>query len=123
MRSFASFAFVEQYKSTKMYTVNVEIFAQYIFSRISRSALDARKYDVIVKMKHYRSNRINYKMRENLSTRKCPQGLDARKFSCPKIYRLYNTAWKKPTFYFLCALLIYDVNATYIYTKIPYMKY
>ena len=27
-------------------TVIVEIFAQYIFSRISRRALDARKYDV-----------------------------------------------------------------------------
>ena len=65
-----------------LHTVNVEIFSQYIFSRISRSALDARKYDVSEKMKHYRSNRINYKMRENLSTRKW---LDARKFSCAKI--------------------------------------
>ena len=27
-------------------TVNVEIFAQYIFSRISRRPLDARKFDV-----------------------------------------------------------------------------
>ena len=33
-------------------TVNVEIFAQYIFSRISRRALDARKYDVSEKMNH-----------------------------------------------------------------------
>ena len=66
-------------------TVNVEIFVQYIFSRISRSALDARKYDVCEKMKHYRSNRINYKMREKFSTRKCHQGLDVRKFSCAKI--------------------------------------
>ena len=65
--------------------MNIEIFAQYIFSRISRSALDARKYDVSEKMKHYRSNRINYEIRENLSTRKCHQGLDARKFSCAKI--------------------------------------
>ena len=44
----------------EIYTVNVEIFAQYIFSRILRSALDARKYDVSEKMKRYRSNRINY---------------------------------------------------------------
>ena len=29
-----------------VYTVNVEISAQYIFSRISRRALDARKFDV-----------------------------------------------------------------------------
>ena len=27
-------------------TVNVEIFAQYIFSRISRRAVDPRKFDV-----------------------------------------------------------------------------
>ena len=66
-------------------TVNVDIFTLYIFLRILRSALDARKYDVSEKMKHYRSNRINYKMRENLSTRKCHQGLDAQKFSCVKI--------------------------------------
>ena len=60
----------ETLKSPKIkpLTVNVEIFAQYIFSRISRCALDARKYDVSEKIKHYRSNRINYKMRENLST-------------------------------------------------------
>ena len=38
-------------------TVNVDIFAQYIFSRISRRALDERKYDVSEKMNHYRSNR------------------------------------------------------------------
>ena len=30
--------------------VNVEIFAQYIFSRISHRALDARKYDVSEKI-------------------------------------------------------------------------
>ena len=34
-----------------IYTVNVEIFAQYIFSRISRMALHARKYDVSEKNK------------------------------------------------------------------------
>ena len=33
-----------------MITVNVEIFVQYIFSRISRRALDARKYDVSEKL-------------------------------------------------------------------------
>ena len=52
---------------------------------ISRSALDARKYDVSEEMKHYRSNRIDYEMRENVSTRKCHIGLDAQKFSCAKI--------------------------------------
>ena len=41
-------------------TVNVQISAQYIFSHISRRALDARKYDVSEKMNHYRSNRNTY---------------------------------------------------------------
>ena len=52
-------------------TVNVDIFAQYIFSRISRRMLDARKYDVSEKINPYRANKINYYMRENMSTRKC----------------------------------------------------
>ena len=38
----------------KIYTVNVEIFAQYIFSRISRRSLAARKYDVSEYINHYR---------------------------------------------------------------------
>ena len=33
-------------------TVNIEIFAQYIFSRISRRALDARKFDVSENYNH-----------------------------------------------------------------------
>ena len=41
------------------YTVNVEIFAQYIFSCISRSVLGARKYDVSEKINHYSANRSN----------------------------------------------------------------
>ena len=79
-----------------MSTVNVEIFAQYIFSRISRSALYARKYDVSEKMKHYRPNRIIYKMREHLSSRKYHQELDARKFSCAKIstFTVFNNGFQ-----------------------------
>ena len=46
-------------------TVNVAIFAQYIFSRISRWDLDARKFDV---SENYNHNRTNI-----------------RKFSCAKI--------------------------------------
>ena len=42
-----------------MVTVNVDIFAQYIFLRISRRAVDARKYDVSENMKYYSANRIN----------------------------------------------------------------
>ena len=68
-----------------LYTVNVEIFAQYIFSRISRRVLEAQKYDVSEKINHYRADRVNCPMRENLSMRKCRLGLDARKFSCAKI--------------------------------------
>ena len=41
---------------TAIYTVNVDIFAQYIFSR---RALDARKFDVREKLNHNRTNRIN----------------------------------------------------------------
>ena len=55
-------------------TVNVEIFAQYIFSRM---ALCVRKYDVSENLNHY--------VRKNLSARKCQIGLDARKFSSTKI--------------------------------------
>ena len=85
-----------------LYTVNIYIFAQYIFSRILHSALDARKYDVNEKMKHYRSNRIYYKMRENLSTRKCHQGLDVRKFRCAKIstFTVYKYIWYR----YICSM-------------------
>ena len=41
-------------------TVNVEIFAQYIFSRISRRALDVRKLDVSENDDHIRTNRIKW---------------------------------------------------------------
>ena len=75
-------------------TVNVEIFAQYIFLRISRRALDARKFDVSENYNHNNKRTIRNKqlMRENLSTRICVLGLDARKFSCAKIstFTVYN---------------------------------
>ena len=63
-------------------TVNVEIFAQYIFSR---RVLGARKYDVSEKINHYRASRNNCYLRENMSTRKGRLGPDARKFSSAKI--------------------------------------
>ena len=66
-------------------TVNVDIFTQYIFSRISRRALDARKFDVSENNYHNRTNRIDRYMRENLSTQICHLMLDAREFSCAKI--------------------------------------
>ena len=68
-----------------MNTVNIEIFAQYIFSRISRRALDARKFDVGENHHQNRTNRINWYMRENLAARICLLMLDAQKFSCAKI--------------------------------------
>ena len=68
-----------------LYTANVEIFAQYIFSRILRMVSYARKYDVSENLNHYRLDRIRYKMRENISTRNGHIWLDARKFSCAKI--------------------------------------
>ena len=49
-------------KMTKKYpnltTVNIEIFAQYIYSRISMVLIDARKYDVSENLNYYRSKRI-----------------------------------------------------------------
>ena len=53
-----------------LYTVNVEILAQYIFSCISRRALYARKFDVSENYYHNRTNRINWYMGENLAARK-----------------------------------------------------
>ena len=50
------------------YTVNVKIFAQYIFSRI---ALCARKYDVSEKINQNRTERTNSYLRENLVAPKC----------------------------------------------------
>ena len=61
------------------------ILAQYIFSRISRRALDARKFDVGENYYHNRTNRINWYVREDLPARICLLKLDARKFTCVKI--------------------------------------
>ena len=49
-----------------LYTVNVDIFVQYICSRISRRALHARKYDVSENYNHERTNRNKQHMRENV---------------------------------------------------------
>ena len=48
-----------------LYTVNVEIFAQYITSRISRRAIDTRKFDVSENYNQNRTNRIKWYVREN----------------------------------------------------------
>ena len=42
-----------------VYAVNVEIFAQYIFSRILRRVLDASKFEVNDNKNHDRTNRIS----------------------------------------------------------------
>ena len=44
-------------------TVHIEIFAQYIFSRISPRAVDARKFDVSEMYYHNRRHRINWHVR------------------------------------------------------------
>ena len=46
-------------------TVNVEISAQYIFLRISRRAVYARKLDVNENYYHNRTDRINWHVRKN----------------------------------------------------------
>ena len=65
-----------------MLIVNVEMFAQYIFSC---RALDAQKFDVIENFNHKRTNRIKWYVRESETMRICLLGLDARKSSCAKI--------------------------------------
>ena len=67
------------------------MFVQYIFSRISRRALDARKFDVSETYYHNGTNRISCYGRENLAARICILMLGARKFSCAKIYAF--TVW------------------------------
>ena len=62
--------------TTQLITVNVDIFAHDIFTRISRMVSDVRRYDVSENLNHYRTNKIRYKMRVNMSTRKCHIGLD-----------------------------------------------
>ena len=66
-------------------TVNVEIFVQYIFSRISRRLLDARKIDVSENYNHNRTNRINCNLGENFDHGICLLGLNGRNFSCAKL--------------------------------------
>ena len=73
------------YQPIKRGTVNVEIFAQYIFSCILRRALDVRKFDVSENYNHNRMNRSKQHMCENLTERICLIGLDAQRFSCAKI--------------------------------------
>ena len=61
-----------------MNTVNVEIFAQYIFSRISSRVSDARKFDVSENHTHNRTNRNKQHIRENSTARICLIGLEMR---------------------------------------------
>ena len=68
-----------------VYTVNVEFFAQDMFSRNSRRALDMRKFDVSKNYYHNKTNRINWYVRENLAAQICILMLDAPKFSGAKI--------------------------------------
>ena len=60
-------------------TVNVEIFAQYIISRISRRVLDAQRFGVSENYDYNRTNRTNCYVHENLITRICLPEVDVRK--------------------------------------------
>ena len=66
---------------TEIYTVNVDIFEQFISCR----ALDARKIDVSENYNHNRTNRIKWYVREYLTTGICLLRLDVQNFSCAKI--------------------------------------
>ena len=65
--------------------VNVDIFAQYIFSPILDMALCVWKFDVSEKINQNSTKRIKGYLREILVARKCLLRLDARKFRCTKI--------------------------------------
>ena len=67
------------------YTVNVEIFAQYMFSGILRSAVDARKYGVRENSNYIRTKRIIDYLREVLIARICLRKVGVRKFNSAKI--------------------------------------
>ena len=54
------------YQTTEIITVNVDFFAQYLFSRISRMAPYARKYDVSEKINQNVTKRTNSYLCENL---------------------------------------------------------
>ena len=56
-----------------------------IFSRISRRASDARKFDVSENYNHNRTNRKKTAYARDLTAQICLIELDARKFSCAKI--------------------------------------
>ena len=67
-------------------TVNVHFFAQYIFSRTSRRALDALNFDVSENYNHNGTNIMNWHVRKNITTRICllGLGLDVQKCSSAK---------------------------------------
>ena len=66
----------KKYNKAKGITVDVDIFAQYIFSLISHSAVHARKFDVNDKLEYHWTNIINSKMLENLMLQKYPRRLN-----------------------------------------------
>ena len=66
-------------------TVNVDVFAQYIFSHISRRVLHGWKFDVSKNYNNNRINIINWYVCKNIITPISIRELDARKFSSAKI--------------------------------------
>ena len=66
----------------------LEISAQYTFSRFSRMALCARKYDVSEKINQTRTKRTNSYLREILVARKCLLGLMREDLAARKYLRL-----------------------------------
>ena len=62
------------------HTVNLDIFAQSLFTRSSRMALAVRKYDASEKTNKNSTKRINWYLWENLGRQRCLLKLDARKY-------------------------------------------
>ena len=74
-------------------TVKVTIFAQYIFSHISRRVLDAQKFDVSENFSIIEQTELHWYVRKNLAVRISILMLDAQKFSCAKIYTFTLTVY------------------------------
>ena len=68
-------------------TVNVEISAQSIFSRISRMVSDTRKYDVSENLNHYRLIGISTKCAKICRRENVTKGLMCRNLAAQKYLR------------------------------------
>ena len=105
------------------YTVNVYIFAQYVFSCNSRRAVAARKYDASENIGYCRANRIDCQMSKIRWCKTCLFGLHSQKFSCAKIYTFTVHSHLKSTNYQLSRISCYMLLWVACYKCYLYNEY